>query len=83
MHNIYYQECRNKSVPASRDVAKLLSFFNCMAALMTAQLQNLALDSVKDYTNLISQNLVGETMRDVGQYGVCQRSCTNYRLENN
>lgn len=58
VHNIYYQGCRRKLLPASSKVAKLQSFFNCVAALMTSLLQNLAIDSMKDYTNLISQDTV-------------------------
>uniref|UniRef100_A0A3Q3KEU7 Dynein axonemal heavy chain 7 n=1 Tax=Monopterus albus TaxID=43700 RepID=A0A3Q3KEU7_MONAL len=53
--NIYYQGFRHKLVPASSR-AKVLSFFNCAATLMTLQLQNLALDSIRDYTSLISQD---------------------------
>uniref|UniRef100_A0A8D0ADE4 Dynein axonemal heavy chain 7 n=1 Tax=Sander lucioperca TaxID=283035 RepID=A0A8D0ADE4_SANLU len=56
VHNIYYQGCKYELVPASRNMAKLLSFFNCVATLMTSQLQNLAIDSIRDYTHLISQD---------------------------
>ncbi|KAA8593177.1 hypothetical protein FQN60_009293 [Etheostoma spectabile] len=56
VHNIYYQGSKYDLLPASRNKAKLLSFFNCAAALMTSQLQNLAIDSIKDYTRLISQD---------------------------
>ncbi|XP_074514231.1 dynein axonemal heavy chain 7 isoform X2 [Sebastes fasciatus] len=56
VYNIYYQGCRHKLVPASSNKAKLLSFFNCAATLMTSQLQNLALNSMRDYTHLISQD---------------------------
>ncbi|XP_026231920.1 dynein heavy chain 7, axonemal isoform X2 [Anabas testudineus] len=56
IQNIYYQGCRQKLVPAFSNMAKLLSFYNCVAVLMTSQLQNLAIDSMRDYTNLISQD---------------------------
>ncbi|XP_044073688.1 dynein axonemal heavy chain 7 isoform X2 [Siniperca chuatsi] len=56
VQHIYYQGCRRMLVPASSNMAKLLSFFNCAAALMTSQLQNLAIDSMRDYTQLISQD---------------------------
>ncbi|XP_041805973.1 dynein heavy chain 7, axonemal [Chelmon rostratus] len=56
VQNIYYQGCRHKLVPASSNMPKLLSFYNCAAALMTSQLQNLAIDSMRDYTHLISKD---------------------------
>ncbi|TDH07133.1 hypothetical protein EPR50_G00120640 [Perca flavescens] len=56
VHNIYYQGCKYELVPASKNMSKLLSFFNCAAALMTSQLQNLAIDSIRDYTHLIAQD---------------------------
>ncbi|XP_033990468.1 LOW QUALITY PROTEIN: dynein heavy chain 7, axonemal [Trematomus bernacchii] len=56
VHNIYYQGCRSQLVPASSNMPKLLSFFNCAATLMTMQLQSLAIDSMRDYTRLISQD---------------------------
>ncbi|XP_078119357.1 dynein axonemal heavy chain 7 [Sander vitreus] len=56
VHNIYYQGCKYEMVPASRNMAKLLSFFNCVATLMTSQLQDLAINSIRDYTHLISQD---------------------------
>ncbi|KAM9347669.1 dynein axonemal heavy chain 7 [Symphorus nematophorus] len=55
VQSLYYQGCRHKLVPAASNMPKLLSFFNCAATLMTSQLQNLALDSMRDYTQLISQ----------------------------
>uniref|UniRef100_UPI0037E73D97 dynein axonemal heavy chain 7 n=1 Tax=Semicossyphus pulcher TaxID=241346 RepID=UPI0037E73D97 len=57
---IYNEGCRQKLVPASSNMAKLLSFFNCAAVLMTSLLQSLAIDSMKDYTELISQDLRSE-----------------------
>ncbi|GLD71075.1 dynein heavy chain 7, axonemal-like protein [Lates japonicus] len=56
VQNIYYQGFRRKLVPARSNMAKLSSFFNCVAALMTSQLQSLAIDSMRDYTSLISQD---------------------------
>ncbi|XP_049904030.1 dynein axonemal heavy chain 7 [Epinephelus moara] len=60
VHDIYFQGCRSELVPASSNMAKLLSFFNCAATLMTSQLQNLALNSMRDYTRLISQDRQSE-----------------------
>ncbi|KAK9537950.1 hypothetical protein VZT92_005520 [Zoarces viviparus] len=58
VQNIYNQRCR--SMPASKHKAKLQSFFNCAAALMTSQLQSLALNSMTDYTRLFSQDQESE-----------------------
>ncbi|XP_067372006.1 dynein axonemal heavy chain 7 isoform X2 [Channa argus] len=66
VQNIYYQGCLHKLVPASSNKAKLLSFFNCAAALMTNQLQNLAIDSMRDYTNLNSQDLSDKAHKHPG-----------------
>ncbi|XP_035507000.1 dynein axonemal heavy chain 7 isoform X2 [Scophthalmus maximus] len=57
---IYCHGSRRKLVSASGKKAKLLSFFNSAATLMTSQLQNLALDSIRDYTNLISPDQQSE-----------------------
>ncbi|XP_034417782.1 dynein heavy chain 7, axonemal [Cyclopterus lumpus] len=56
VHNIYYQGWRGKLLPSSKHKDKLLSFFNCATALMTSQLQSLALNSMRDYTHLLSQD---------------------------
>ncbi|KAM8856216.1 dynein axonemal heavy chain 7 [Spinachia spinachia] len=56
VQDIYYQGYKSRLVPASQHNAKLLAFFNCAAALMTFQLQSLALNSMKDYTHLLSQD---------------------------
>ncbi|KAM6984938.1 dynein axonemal heavy chain 7-like [Aplochiton taeniatus] len=56
VQHIYYQGNKRKLVPSNSNTAKLQSFFNCVAALMTGQLQSLVLDSTLDYTHLISQN---------------------------
>ncbi|XP_075466156.1 dynein axonemal heavy chain 7 [Ascaphus truei] len=55
VQNIYYQGNKRKQVPSNSNYSKLESFFNCAAALMTRQLQSLALDSMQDYTDLIVQ----------------------------
>ncbi|XP_041837982.1 dynein heavy chain 7, axonemal isoform X2 [Melanotaenia boesemani] len=57
VQSIYYKGCMHKLVPTSRNSAKLESFFNSAAVLMTHQLQNLAIDSLRDYTHLITQDL--------------------------
>ncbi|KAM7380824.1 hypothetical protein PAMP_004096 [Pampus punctatissimus] len=54
--HIYYNGSRRKLVPTTSNMTKLQLFYNCVATLMTSQLQNLALDSMKDYTHLISQD---------------------------
>lgn len=46
-------------VPLSCELSKLESFFNSLAVLMTSQLQEFALDSLREYTSLISP--VGDT----------------------
>uniref|UniRef100_A0A669BJA2 Dynein axonemal heavy chain 7 n=1 Tax=Oreochromis niloticus TaxID=8128 RepID=A0A669BJA2_ORENI len=60
VQNIYHQGCKRELVPSRSNMTKLESFFNCVAALMTSQLQNLLTDSVIDYTHLISQDLHSE-----------------------
>ncbi|XP_019945265.2 dynein axonemal heavy chain 7 isoform X2 [Paralichthys olivaceus] len=60
VQNIYQQGSRVKLVPTSDKTSKLLSFFNCAATLMTSQLQSLALDSMRNYTNLISPDKLSE-----------------------
>lgn len=79
VHNIYYQGSRCKSVPGLSNEAKLLSFFNCAATLMTSQLQNLALNSMRDYTHLISQDPVGESLKPSGQYILEEWNILSYR----
>ncbi|KAM6934818.1 dynein axonemal heavy chain 7 [Xenentodon cancila] len=61
VHSIYYQGYMRKLVPSSGNVAKVESFFNCAAALMTLLLQNLAFDSLRDYTHLLSQALCSDS----------------------
>uniref|UniRef100_A0A7M4ERW8 Dynein axonemal heavy chain 7 n=1 Tax=Crocodylus porosus TaxID=8502 RepID=A0A7M4ERW8_CROPO len=55
VQNIYYQGNKRKQVPTNASSAKLESFFNCAATLMTQQLQSLALKSMQDFTDLIVQ----------------------------
>ncbi|XP_029968156.1 dynein heavy chain 7, axonemal-like [Salarias fasciatus] len=55
--SIYHQGCRRKLVPPSSSMAKLQHFFNCAAVLMASQLQSLVIDSMRDYTRLICQDL--------------------------
>ena len=59
MQNIFYQGNKRKQVPSNQEQEKLESFFNCAATLMTQNLQNLTLDSTKDYTELLVQPEVG------------------------
>uniref|UniRef100_A0A8C5QX10 Dynein axonemal heavy chain 7 n=1 Tax=Leptobrachium leishanense TaxID=445787 RepID=A0A8C5QX10_9ANUR len=55
IQNIFYQGNKKKQIPSDRNSRKLESFFDCAATLMTEQLQNLALISMQDYTDLIVQ----------------------------
>lgn len=55
VQNIYYQGNKRKQVPTNASSTKLESFFNCVATLMTQQLQSLALKSMQDFTDLIVQ----------------------------
>ncbi|KAG8124794.1 hypothetical protein E2320_020258, partial [Naja naja] len=55
VQNIYYQGNKRKQVPTNASSAQLEAFFNCAAALMTQQLQSLALNSMEDFTDLIVQ----------------------------
>lgn len=49
---------KRKLIPSNSSVARLQSFYNCLATLMTYQLQSLALESIQDYTHLIAQDPV-------------------------
>jgi hypothetical protein len=64
VQNIFYQGNKRKQVPSNHDQDKLESFFNCAATEMTEQLQNLALHSIKDYTDLLVQPEVSTPIRD-------------------
>nr|XP_008115484.1 PREDICTED: dynein heavy chain 7, axonemal [Anolis carolinensis] len=55
VQNIYYQANKRKLVPTYAVGPKLDAYFNCAAALMTQQLQSLALLSMQDFTDLIVQ----------------------------
>ncbi|KAK2500550.1 hypothetical protein MC885_013342, partial [Smutsia gigantea] len=57
VQNIYYQGNKKKQLPTGDSSAKLESFFNCAATLMTSQLQELAVVSMQDFTDLIVQPL--------------------------
>ncbi|KAM9385734.1 dynein axonemal heavy chain 7 [Pholidichthys leucotaenia] len=64
VQNIYYQGCKRKMVPPDSNMTKLQSFFNCAAVLMTSQLQNLVIDSLRDYTSLILQDSHSDRLRE-------------------
>ncbi|XP_029081389.1 dynein heavy chain 7, axonemal [Monodon monoceros] len=55
VQNIYYQGNKKKLLPTGDSSAKLESFFNCAATLMTLQLQDLTLVSMQDFMDLIAQ----------------------------
>ncbi|NP_001355646.1 dynein, axonemal, heavy chain 7B isoform X1 [Mus musculus] len=55
VQNIYYKGNKKKQLPTGKSSAKLDSFFNCAATLMTLQLQDLILVSMQDFTDLIAQ----------------------------
>lgn len=62
MLNIYSQGSRRKLLPPPSNMAKLSSYFNSAATLMTTQLQSLALHSLRDYTDLIHSSQVDEAV---------------------
>lgn len=45
-------------IPRIQEAVKLSHFYNCVATLMTEQLQNLTLDSLTHYTELFVRPLV-------------------------
>jgi len=58
VQNIYYLGNKRKQVPMCTDASgekKLRCFFDCAGALMTEQLKNLCLNSIKDYTDIVVQ----------------------------
>ena len=63
IQNIFYQGNKRKQVPSNHDQEKLEAFFNCAATLMTEQLQNLGLNSLSDYTDLLVQPPVRSSNR--------------------
>ncbi|KAA0715776.1 Dynein heavy chain 7, axonemal [Triplophysa tibetana] len=56
VQQIYNLGIKRKLVPSKTSVTRLRSFYNCVATLMTSQLQSLALESIQDYTHLIAQD---------------------------
>ncbi|KAI5107507.1 dynein heavy chain 7, axonemal isoform X1 [Silurus meridionalis] len=54
VQQIYYQGSKRRLVPRITNPSQLQSFFNCVSALMSSQLQTLALESIHEYTRLIS-----------------------------
>ncbi|XP_064598423.1 dynein axonemal heavy chain 7-like [Liolophura sinensis] len=55
VQNIFYQGNKRKQVPSNQDQQKLESFFNCSATLMTDHLQQLTLNSLDDFCDLLCQ----------------------------
>jgi len=58
VQKILYHGNKQKQVPGNASIAKLESFFDCAATLMTRQLQQLLLHSIQDFTDLIVQPAV-------------------------
>ena len=52
VQNIFYQGNKRKLVPSSAEPNKQKAFFDCVASLMTANLQSLCLNSLDDYITL-------------------------------
>jgi hypothetical protein len=52
IQNIFYQGNKRKLVPSTSEQSRQKSFFNCVACLMTSNLQSLCLNSLVDYLNL-------------------------------
>ncbi len=52
MQNIFYQGNKRKLVPSSSEPQRQKCFFDCVGALMTANLQSLCLNSLDDYVSL-------------------------------
>ncbi|XP_048808316.1 dynein axonemal heavy chain 7 isoform X2 [Lagopus muta] len=55
VQKIFYQGNKKKQIPSNASTAKLEAFFRCAATLMTRQLQQLLLQSIQDFTDLIVQ----------------------------
>ncbi len=79
MQNIFYQGNKRKQVPSNHDQAKLQSFFNCAATLMTDQIQNLAFDSISDYTDLLCQPPVRTSSASQQPGSCCFPKCGSLR----
>uniref|UniRef100_A0A669PXQ2 Dynein axonemal heavy chain 7 n=1 Tax=Phasianus colchicus TaxID=9054 RepID=A0A669PXQ2_PHACC len=58
VQKIFYQGNKRKQIPSNASTAKLEAFFRCAATLMTRQLQQLLLQSIQDFTDLIVQPAV-------------------------
>lgn len=50
--NIFYQENKQKHYPSTNQVSKFEGFLNCAGELMSQQLQQLALNSISDFTSI-------------------------------
>ncbi|GAA51425.1 dynein heavy chain 7 axonemal [Clonorchis sinensis] len=53
VQNIFYQGNKKKLIPPNDGSGKLEAFYRCAATLMTENLQNLGLNSMLDYKNLV------------------------------
>ncbi|XP_053363484.1 dynein axonemal heavy chain 7-like [Clarias gariepinus] len=53
VQQIYYHGSQSNLVPKTTERSRLQSFFNCAAALMSSQLQEMAVESINEYTDLI------------------------------
>ncbi|XP_060786498.1 dynein axonemal heavy chain 7-like [Neoarius graeffei] len=56
VQQIYSKGSKRNLIPENTNPSRMQSFFNCAAALMSSQLQSLALKSIHDYTCLITQD---------------------------
>lgn len=54
VQNIFYQGNKRKLVPSTNEPARLKSFFDCAACIMTGNLQSLCLNSLADYENILT-----------------------------
>ncbi|CAH0689857.1 unnamed protein product [Chilo suppressalis] len=50
---VFLQGNKKKQIPDSKQTAKMKRFYNCLACIMTYNLQTLCLKSMKDYTEYI------------------------------
>nr|XP_055071765.1 dynein axonemal heavy chain 7 [Misgurnus anguillicaudatus] len=66
VQQIFKLGIKRKLIPSNTNVAQLQSFYNCVATLMTSQLQSLVLESIQDYTNLITQDPLSVTCEHLG-----------------
>lgn len=79
MHNVFCGEKVHNLLVSLSKKGKLESFFNSAAALMTLQLQKLTLNSLSDYTRLISKDMVGGHSKALDQFIL---EIDHIRLEN-